>query len=172
MSIAALMWVRGLNPRDWPERDAVDRSKAAHILHCYADYVNEETRRAYPSAATLSRQTGFARNTVTKHIEYLEESGLLRKVGRSGRGQGGANMYEVAYPRNEQPQPKSKARENQKANDDATKQIAARDDLSKPEWQRRGFQDERAFDDWNHEKWLKDEKQRTNQTTDVTQFAR
>ena len=74
----------------WPLIQAVvqDRTVFSHdkLVAIYlANYAHADGTNAYPSIATLSRDTGLSRPTVTKCLARLVECGFLRVEQRSGQ---------------------------------------------------------------------------------------
>jgi hypothetical protein len=52
-------------------------SSARHVLLCLANYAGTDGRGAFPSAGTLSDDTGLSERTVRAKLEVLRESGLI-----------------------------------------------------------------------------------------------
>lgn len=52
-------------------------SSARHVLLCLANYAGTDGRGAFPSASTLSNDTGLSERTVRAKLELLRESGLI-----------------------------------------------------------------------------------------------
>jgi hypothetical protein len=52
-------------------------SSARHVLLCLANYAGTDGRGAFPSAGTLSDDTGLSERTVRAKLELLRESGLI-----------------------------------------------------------------------------------------------
>ena len=52
-------------------------SSARHVLLCLANYAGTDGRGAFPSAATLSNDTGLSERTVRTKLEVLRTSGLI-----------------------------------------------------------------------------------------------
>lgn len=69
MSIQAMTWA--LEQRDL--KDATAR----HVLLCLANYADKDGRGAFPSANSLSEDTGLSVRTVRYKLEYLEENGFI-----------------------------------------------------------------------------------------------
>lgn len=65
---------------------------AAALFDAFMDFVNEETRRAWPSEAGLALALGVSRLTVRKYLRILIDAQWLKAVGRSDRG---TTIYEV-----------------------------------------------------------------------------
>lgn len=52
-------------------------SSARHVLLCLGNYASADGRGAYPSANTLSADTGLSERTVRYKLDLLEEAGLI-----------------------------------------------------------------------------------------------
>lgn len=59
---------------------------AATVFAALVDYVNQETRTAWPAAGSLAINLGTSTKTVEKHIKSLIEAGWLERVGKARRG--------------------------------------------------------------------------------------
>lgn len=55
----------------------VTDAPARHVLLCLANYAGECGRGAFPSAATLAKNTGLSLRTVRLKLAYLEEMGVI-----------------------------------------------------------------------------------------------
>ncbi len=58
-------------------RDLGKDSSARHVLLCLANYAGPDGRGAFPSATTLSEDTGLSERTVRYKLDLLEEGGLI-----------------------------------------------------------------------------------------------
>lgn len=70
MSIQAMAWAI--------EQRAVTESSARHVLLCLANYADKTGRGAFPSAGTLSEETGLSERTVRYKLDALEQAGVIR----------------------------------------------------------------------------------------------
>lgn len=52
-------------------------SSARHVLLCLGNYASSDGRGAYPSANTLSEDTGLSERTVRYKLDLLEEAGFI-----------------------------------------------------------------------------------------------
>lgn len=59
------------------QRLVVDAS-ARHVLLCLANYADKDGRAAFPSAASLSADTGLSLRTIRYKLEQLVEAGAIR----------------------------------------------------------------------------------------------
>ena len=87
MSGIALIWaanVKGLKPA------------AKVVLIQLADFHNKETGQCNPSAQRLADECEMGRSTLFRHMETLEEKGLLKRQSRGdGMGGRGSNQYRL-----------------------------------------------------------------------------
>jgi DNA-binding transcriptional ArsR family regulator len=62
-----------------------------------ADYWWDQDRKPYPSKQTLSERIGLSPRQIQRHIEALEDNGLIKRVERRGR-HGGilSNEYDLS----------------------------------------------------------------------------
>lgn len=60
------------------EQQHVTDPTARHVLLCLANYAGPDGCGAFPSVATLSRDTGLAERTVRGKLDALEQAGLIR----------------------------------------------------------------------------------------------
>jgi DNA-binding MarR family transcriptional regulator len=58
-------------------RDLGKDSSARHVLLCLANYAGTDGRGAFPSAKTLTDDTGLSERTVRLKLDMLEERGLI-----------------------------------------------------------------------------------------------
>ncbi|WP_026078239.1 helix-turn-helix domain-containing protein [Pseudomonas sp. PAMC 26793] len=70
MSVQSMTWA--LDQRDI--RDATAR----HVLLCLANYADKNGKAAFPSANSLSEDTGLSVRTVRYKLDHLEEIGAIR----------------------------------------------------------------------------------------------
>ena len=56
---------------------SLDNPAARHVLLCMANYAGPEGRGAFPSAATISKQTGLSERTVRLKLDELEKGGWI-----------------------------------------------------------------------------------------------
>lgn len=61
------------------EQQAVTDASARHVLLCLANYADKDGRAAFPSAVTLSRDTGLSERTVRSKLDLLEAQGAIVK---------------------------------------------------------------------------------------------
>ncbi|WP_430228042.1 helix-turn-helix domain-containing protein [Paraburkholderia tropica] len=71
MSIQAMAWAI--------EQQEIKDSLARHVLLCLANYADNDGGAAFPSAATLSTDTGMSERSVRNKLKLLEHSGLIRR---------------------------------------------------------------------------------------------
>lgn len=69
MSVQAMSWALS-------QRDLKD-SSARHVLLCLANYAGTDGRGAFPSATTLSADTGLSERTVRYKLDDLEKGGFI-----------------------------------------------------------------------------------------------
>lgn len=58
-------------------KQAIDNPSARHVLLCLANYAGSDGRGAFPSAKTLSEDTGLGERTVRLKLDELEQSGFI-----------------------------------------------------------------------------------------------
>ncbi|WP_201020316.1 helix-turn-helix domain-containing protein [Pseudomonas cichorii] len=58
-------------------RETLSDSSARHVLLCLANYAGTDGRGAFPSATTLSEDTGLSERTVRAKLEVLRSSGII-----------------------------------------------------------------------------------------------
>jgi len=56
---------------------ALDNPAARHVLLCLANYAGSDGRGAFPSAGTLSEDTGLSERTVRLKLDELEKGGFI-----------------------------------------------------------------------------------------------
>ena len=71
MSVQAMSWAMA--------QKQVNDSPSRHVLLCLANYAGADGRGAFPSAATLSADTGLSERTVRSRLDSLEQKGLIRR---------------------------------------------------------------------------------------------
>ncbi|MEK6291078.1 MAG: helix-turn-helix domain-containing protein, partial [Paraburkholderia tropica] len=71
MSIQAMAWAI--------EQQEIKDSLARHVLLCLANYADNHGKTAFPSTATLVKDTGMSRSTILRKLDLLEEMGLIVK---------------------------------------------------------------------------------------------
>ena len=71
MSVQAMSWALAL-----PKSTLAD-SSARHVLLCLANYAGSDGKGAFPSATTLSDDTGLSERTVRYKLDALEMAGLI-----------------------------------------------------------------------------------------------
>ncbi len=68
------------------------------VLFYIADAHNRETGECFPSFKHLASKTGLGRATVIRHVEALEEAGLISRVERArGNGSQASNGYVLHF---------------------------------------------------------------------------
>ncbi|WP_321838006.1 helix-turn-helix domain-containing protein [Pseudomonas kulmbachensis] len=58
-------------------KQALENPSARHVLLCLANYAGSDGRGAFPSANTLSEDTGLGERTVRLKLDELEKSGFI-----------------------------------------------------------------------------------------------
>lgn len=71
MSVQAMAWALQI------PRTTLSDSSARHVLLCLANYAGTDGRGAFPSATTLSEDTGLSERTVRSKLELLRVSELI-----------------------------------------------------------------------------------------------
>ena len=71
MSVQAMSWALAL------PKPALENPSARHVLLCLANYAGSDGRGAFPSANTLSEDTGLGERTVRLKLEELEKAGFI-----------------------------------------------------------------------------------------------
>jgi len=66
-----MTWAMGI------PKAALDNPAARHVLLCLANYAGVDGRGAFPSAATLSEDTGLSERTVRLKLDELEKAGWI-----------------------------------------------------------------------------------------------
>lgn len=69
MSVQAMAWAM--------DQEQVTAPTARHVLLVLANYAGEDGRGAFPSVATIMRQTGLTRRTVQNNLAALQEAGAI-----------------------------------------------------------------------------------------------
>jgi len=72
-------------------------TKAKFTLLVLANYA-DDANKAWPSLATLSRDTGIKRSTLIENLNKLVELGLITKVKRYRGGHRTSNAYVLNAP--------------------------------------------------------------------------
>lgn len=82
-----------------PETDGHRAAKATRklVLLCLADRANRDTGLAYPSVATISRDTGLGESTVRSALHALVATGLIVHDGWFGRGDRKVKRYRMGF---------------------------------------------------------------------------
>lgn len=106
---------------------------ARHVLLCLANYADKDGKAAFPSATSLSDDTGLAVRTVRYKLEQLQEAGVIRPGNQAiaaayiDRGDRRPVVYDLSMERGaaDAPRPKRRAtgaprNAERGANDDAT----------------------------------------------------
>ncbi|MEX3842607.1 hypothetical protein [Paraburkholderia sp. BR10882] len=98
-----------LSPREEATRAAEDHWRTPtqrHITITLARLVSDSSHQINPSAAFMAARTGYARSVINDTFAELKKCGVLRIVGKTGRG--GSNVYEFdtdalvqTYPKRE-----------------------------------------------------------------------
>lgn len=71
MSVQAMTWALAI------PKAALDNPAARHVLLCLANYAGSDGRGAFPSAGTLSEDTGLSERTVRLKLDELEKAGWI-----------------------------------------------------------------------------------------------
>lgn len=71
MSVQSMAWALA-------QSDLKDPT-ARHVLLCLANYANKEGRGAFPSASSLSEDTGLSVRTVKYKLDLLEKEGYIKR---------------------------------------------------------------------------------------------
>jgi hypothetical protein len=71
MSVQAMSWAL--------TQQEITNAAARHVLLCLANYADSDGNAAFPSVATLSRDTGLAERTVRYKLDELESAGVIKK---------------------------------------------------------------------------------------------
>jgi DNA-binding transcriptional MocR family regulator len=87
----------------WRREMLNDTSLAAatkHVLQTLQSYMQNDTGKAYPSIATLSKDTGYSEKSVGTHIGIGVERGWLRvtKKGKDAGQKWNQNIYFPSFP--------------------------------------------------------------------------
>ncbi|WP_263264127.1 helix-turn-helix domain-containing protein [Pseudomonas sp. RIT-PI-S] len=101
-------------------KSALADSSARHVLLCLANYAGSDGKGAFPSAATLSDDTGLSERTVRYKLDSLETAGLIMRGNQAiaavyiDRHDRRPVVYDLALKRGANPAPRSE----RGANDD------------------------------------------------------
>lgn len=85
--------------------DALPNPTARHVLLVLANYAGEDGRGAFPSVATISRQTGLSRRAVQNNLTLLADSSIIRAgnpliaAAWIGRADQRPNVWDLALER-------------------------------------------------------------------------
>lgn len=71
MSIQAMAWAI--------EQQLVTDAPTRHVLLCLANYADKVGMGAFPSAATLAKETGLSERTVRQRLEKLQAAGIIKR---------------------------------------------------------------------------------------------
>lgn len=71
MSVQAMSWALAL------PKQSLENPSARHVLLCLANYAGSDGRGAFPSAQTLSDDTGLGERTVRLKLDELEGAGFI-----------------------------------------------------------------------------------------------
>lgn len=71
MSVQAMAWALQI------AKTQLSDSSARHVLLCLGNYASSDGRGAYPSANTLSEDTGLSERTVRYKLDVLEKAGFI-----------------------------------------------------------------------------------------------
>ncbi len=88
MSIQALNWVL--------ERDEITNSGAKFVLMILCNYANEKGE-CYPSWETIANKTSTSRQSVYRHLEWLESNGYIKPLTRRHKGKQSSNLYQIQF---------------------------------------------------------------------------
>lgn len=82
-----------------PETDGHRASKSTRklVLLCLADRANRDTGYAYPSIATICRDTGLGESTVRGALQALIDTGLIVQDGWAGRADRQTKRYRMGF---------------------------------------------------------------------------
>lgn len=58
-------------------KSSLENPAARHVLLCLANYAGSDGRGAFPSAATLSEDTGLSERTIRLKLDELEAAGWI-----------------------------------------------------------------------------------------------
>ena len=75
MSVQSMAWAL--------EQQEVKDATCRHVLLCLANYADKNGRGAFPSASSLSEDTGLSVRTVRYKLDALEEMGVIRRGNQS-----------------------------------------------------------------------------------------
>lgn len=71
MSIQSMTWAL--------EQQVVTDATTRHVLLCLANYADKDGRGSFPSASSLSEDTGLSERTVRYKLDALEKLGVIRR---------------------------------------------------------------------------------------------
>ena len=71
MSIQSMTWAL--------EQRVVTDPTCRHVLLCLANYADKNGRGAFPSASSLSDDTGLSERTIRYKLDALEAAGVIRR---------------------------------------------------------------------------------------------
>ena len=71
MSLQAMAWAI--------EQQLVTDAPTRHVLLCLANYADKVGMGAFPSAATLAKETGLSERTVRQRLEKLQATGIIKR---------------------------------------------------------------------------------------------
>lgn len=71
MSVQAMTWALAI------PKSSLENPAARHVLLCLANYAGSDGRGAFPSAATLSEDTGLSERTVRLKLAELDQAGWI-----------------------------------------------------------------------------------------------
>lgn len=71
MSVQAMTWALAI------PKSSLENPAARHVLLCLANYAGSDGRGAFPSAATLSEDTGLSERTVRLKLDELAAAGWI-----------------------------------------------------------------------------------------------
>ena len=61
------------------EQQLVTDAPTRHVLLCLANYADKVGMGAFPSAATLAKETGLSERTVRQRLEKLQAAGIIKR---------------------------------------------------------------------------------------------
>jgi len=114
-------------------QQVVTDPSARHVLLCLANYADKDGKAAFPSATSLSDDTGLAVRTVRYKLEQLQQAGVIRPGNQAiaaayiDRGDRRPVVYDLSMERGAADAPRPQRRANRAprnaergANDDST----------------------------------------------------
>jgi hypothetical protein len=94
-------------PMSWVLQAAVFELQIASsekfTLIAMANFASDDGSNCYPSVATLCRKTSQSRRTVQRNLRTLEESGLVKRTGKSGGSRKNTSRYRLLIPSKPEP---------------------------------------------------------------------